>query len=64
MPKLKSHSGAKKRFSRTGKGKIKHKRAYSRHILAKKSSKRIRKLRKIEMIKSKKEVATIKKLIP
>ena len=37
MPKMKTHSGAKKRFSLTGKGKVKFKRAGMRHILTKKS---------------------------
>ena len=46
MPKLKSHSGAKKRFHITGTGKIKRKKAYARHLLTDKSSKKIRKLRK------------------
>ncbi|MBN1383938.1 MAG: 50S ribosomal protein L35 [Elusimicrobia bacterium] len=46
MPKLKSHSGAKKRFGRTATGKIKRKKAFARHILTDKSSGRIRHLRK------------------
>ena len=37
MPKLKSHSGAKKRFTRTGTGKFKHQRAGRRHLLAPRS---------------------------
>lgn len=37
MPKLKTHSGAKKRFSLTATGKVKFKRAKMRHILSKKS---------------------------
>jgi large subunit ribosomal protein L35 len=36
MPKLKTKSGAKKRFKVTGSGKIKRKKAYARHILTKK----------------------------
>lgn len=40
MPKMKSHSGAKKRFKLTGSGKIKRRRAGLRHILTKKSKKR------------------------
>jgi large subunit ribosomal protein L35 len=36
MPKLKTKSGAKKRFKVTGTGKIKRKKAYKRHILTKK----------------------------
>lgn len=46
MPKLKTHSGAKKRFKMTKKGKIKRAQAYRRHILNKKSTKRKRLLRK------------------
>ena len=41
MPKLKTHSGAKKRFKMTKKGKIKRAQAFRRHILNKKSTKRI-----------------------
>ena len=46
MPKLKTHSGAKKRFKMTKKGKIKRAQAFRRHILNKKSTKRKRLLRK------------------
>jgi len=42
MPKMKSHSGAKKRFKATGSGKIKRRRTNLRHILTKKSKKRKR----------------------
>ncbi|MFO7880551.1 MAG: 50S ribosomal protein L35 [Bacteroidales bacterium] len=44
MPKMKTKSGAKKRFQITGSGKIKRKHAYKSHILTKKSKKRKRKL--------------------
>ncbi|MCD4772775.1 MAG: 50S ribosomal protein L35 [Bacteroidales bacterium] len=44
MPKMKTKSGAKKRFSLTGTGKIKRKHAYKSHILTKKSKKRKRNL--------------------
>lgn len=44
MPKMKTNSGAKKRFSLTGSGKIKRKHAYKSHILTKKSNKRKRNL--------------------
>jgi large subunit ribosomal protein L35 len=44
MPKMKSKSSAKKRFSLTGTGKIKRKHAYKSHILTKKSTKRKRNL--------------------
>jgi large subunit ribosomal protein L35 len=39
MPKMKTNSGAKKRFSLTGTGKIKRKHAFKRHILTKKTKK-------------------------
>jgi large subunit ribosomal protein L35 len=44
MPKTKTHSGAKKRFRRTAKGKLRGRRAYSSHILEKKSPKRKRRM--------------------
>jgi len=44
MPKMKTNSGAKKRFSLTGTGKIKRSHAYKSHILTKKSTKRKRNL--------------------
>ena len=46
MPKLKTHSGAKKRFKLTKHGKVKRAHAYKSHILNKKSTKRKRRLRK------------------
>lgn len=42
MPKVKTNSGSKKRFTLTGTGKIKRKHAYHSHILTKKSKKRKR----------------------
>ncbi|MCF8370181.1 MAG: 50S ribosomal protein L35 [Bacteroidales bacterium] len=44
MPKMKTNSGAKKRFTITGSGKIKRKHAFKSHILTKKSTKRKRNL--------------------
>ncbi|NNC85223.1 MAG: 50S ribosomal protein L35 [Bacteroidia bacterium] len=44
MPKMKTHSSSKKRFTITGTGKIKRKNAYKSHILTKKSKKRKRNL--------------------
>ncbi|MEJ7875203.1 MAG: 50S ribosomal protein L35 [Solirubrobacterales bacterium] len=46
MPKMKSHSGAKKRFRKTATGKLRGRRAYSSHILEKKSPKRKRRMAK------------------
>ncbi len=44
MPKMKTKSGAKKRFSFTGTGKLKRKHAFKSHILTKKPKKRKRNL--------------------
>jgi large subunit ribosomal protein L35 len=44
MPKMKSNSAAKKRFTFTGTGKIKRKHAYHSHILTKKTTKQKRNL--------------------
>lgn len=44
MPKMKTHSGAKKRFKLTAKGKVRGRSAFSSHILEKKSPKRKRRL--------------------
>ena len=44
MPKVKTNSGAKKRFTLTGTGKIKRKHAYKSHILTKKTKKQKRNL--------------------
>ena len=44
MPKIKTNSGAKKRFALTGTGKIKRKHAYKSHILTKKTKKQKRDL--------------------
>lgn len=44
MPKMKTNSGAKKRFTLTGTGKIKRKHAFKRHILTKKTTKQKRNL--------------------
>jgi len=44
MPKMKSNSGAAKRFKRTAKGGFKRRQSHLRHILTKKSSKRKRQL--------------------
>ncbi|MCK9629720.1 MAG: 50S ribosomal protein L35 [Bacteroidales bacterium] len=44
MPKIKTNSGAKKRFDLTGTGKVKRKHAFKSHILTKKTTKRKRNL--------------------
>ncbi|HWQ98177.1 MAG TPA: 50S ribosomal protein L35 [Clostridia bacterium] len=63
MPKLKTHRGAAKRFSLTKSGKIKRSKAYKRHILSKKSTKRLRGLRQTAYI-SDVEEKKIRKLLP
>ncbi len=62
MPKQKTHSGAGKRFTLTGNGKIKRAKMNRRHILSKKSSKRKRGLRKTAYVSVTQE-KTIKSLI-
>ena len=63
MPKLKTHSGAKKRFNLTKNGKVKRAHAYKSHILTKKDTKRCRRLRTTVMADVTNE-ATIRKMIP
>jgi large subunit ribosomal protein L35 len=46
MPKMKTHSGAKKRFHKTAGGKLRGRHAFMTHILRKKSSRRRRRLRR------------------
>ena len=46
MPKMKTHSGTKKRFRKTASGKLRGRRAYSSHMLEHKSPKRKRKMRR------------------
>lgn len=46
MPKMKTHTGAKKRFRSTGSGKLKFKKPGNRHLLTGNPSKTTRKLRK------------------
>ncbi|MBQ9554893.1 MAG: 50S ribosomal protein L35 [Muribaculaceae bacterium] len=50
MPKVKTNSAAKKRFTFTGTGKIKRRHAYKSHILTKKSKKRKRNLGKMSIV--------------
>ena len=52
MPKMKTHSRAKKTFTVTGTGKIKRAKAFKSHLLTKKSTKRKRHLRGGAMVDS------------
>lgn len=63
MPKIKTHSGAKKRFKLTKNGKVKRAHAFKSHILNKKTSKRKRNLRKT-VVADVTNVAAVKKMIP
>ena len=63
MPKLKTHSGAKKRFNLTKTGKVKRAKAYKSHILTKKSTKRLRGLRQTGYI-AEEEQKKVRELIP
>jgi len=62
MPKMKTKSGAKKRFTFTGSGKLKRKHAYKSHILTKKSKKRKRNLG-YDAIVDKADVANVKEML-
>lgn len=63
MPKIKTHSGAKKRFKVSKNGKIIRAHANKSHILNKKSTKRKRGLRQTA-VTDKTNVAQVKRLIP
>ena len=62
MPKMKTNSGAKKRFTLTGSGKIKRKHAFKRHILTKKTTKAKRNLTYSGLVSSADE-STVKSLL-
>jgi large subunit ribosomal protein L35 len=62
MPKMKTHSGAKKRFKVTANGKVYGRRAFSTHILEKKPPKRKRRLGEPTQI-SRADTPRIKKLL-
>ena len=63
MPKLKSHSGAKKRFKMTKNGKVKRGSAFTSHILNKKTRKVKRNNRHPQYV-DKTNTATIKEMLP
>ena len=52
MPKMKTNSGSKKRFTLTGTGKVKRKHAFKSHILTKKTNKQKRNLTHIGLVSS------------
>jgi len=63
MPKMKTNSGAAKRFSKTGSGKWKRNKAFGSHILTKKSPKRKRNMRGTELV-SASDAKCLERLIP
>lgn len=63
MPKIKTNRGAAKRFSKTGTGKIRRNKAFTSHILTKKSTKRKRDLRHATLV-DKADARNIARLIP
>jgi large subunit ribosomal protein L35 len=63
MPKLKTHSGAKKRFRTTGTGKVKSAKAGRQHLLAHKGRSRMRRL-ETGLILNETQAAKIKSLLP
>jgi large subunit ribosomal protein L35 len=63
MPKIKSHSGAKKRFRVSATGKVRYKKSHARHILTKKKTKKLRILRKSGMLNLT-DAKMVKKLLP
>lgn len=63
MPKVKTKSGAKKRFKVTGSGKVKHKRAFKNHILTKKGTKQKRRLGKKAIVKAA-DMKNVKFMLP
>ena len=62
MPKMKTNSSAKKRFTMTGSGKIKRKHAFKSHILTKKATKRKRNLTKATLVHPS-DVAAVKQML-
>lgn len=63
MPKMKTHKGAKKRFSVTGKGKVRRLKAYKSHILTKKTAKRKRNLRRPGVVATTGDSQRMKRLL-
>lgn len=63
MPKMKTHRGANKRFKATGSGKLKRGKAYTSHILTKKTAKRKRNLRQAGLV-TKGDQSRIERLLP
>ena len=63
MPKMKSHRGARKRFSITGSGKVKRHKAFKSHILTKKATKRKRNLRGTNHVRAE-DAGRVARMVP
>ena len=63
MPKIKTNSGAKKRFKITKGGKVKRSNAFKSHLLSSKSTKRKRNLRKASIVSTLEE-KKVKRMLP
>jgi len=63
MPKMKTKSSAAKRFRKTGSGKIRRRKAFTSHILTKKSQKRKRSLRKGALV-DKSDEGLVRSMLP
>lgn len=63
MPKMKTNRGAAKRFTSTGSGKIRRSKAFSSHILTKKSTKRKRQLRQRTLIADA-DMKAVRRMLP
>ncbi|MDR0977921.1 MAG: 50S ribosomal protein L35 [Endomicrobium sp.] len=63
MPKMKTHSGAKKRFKITGKGKVRYKKPGQRHLMTGDSGDQNRKSRKAVLVADS-DMKVMKKIMP
>jgi large subunit ribosomal protein L35 len=63
MPKLKSHRGAAKRFKKTGTGKFVRAKAFKRHILTSKPTRRKRQMRGTQVV-SPADTPKLKRMLP
>lgn len=63
MPKMKSNRGAAKRFTATARGKIRRSKAFTSHILTKKSTKRKRKLRQRTLVDAA-DMKAVRRMLP
>ena len=63
MPKIKSHRGAAKRFKKTAKGKFLRGKAFKRHILTSKPTRRKRQMRGTQVV-DKADQAKLKRMLP